>query len=413
MPTPSPDRIDEDELVERTGFGRDHVRRLAELGILERGEDGTYPRREVVRARVVADLEALGVEPEGIALALSSGHLILGYLESQGRRSPRSERTFAEVAEDLEIPYAMLERIYVAYGLARPSPDDHIREEDLREIRKLPILFGAGVDEEEILRSARVWGDAARRVAQYLVHHFHVAIEEPFRRQGLGDNQAFEAAISAVGLRMGRSGEDLLGWLFRRHSETFMTQHDFDHAEVALEGAGVFQRTAPHPGAAAFADLSGYTRLTEEAGDDTAAQVSLALAGLVSEVAAQHRGTVVKMLGDGVHFHFADPRDAALASLDIVDAVGPRGLPPAHVGIEAGPMIYDEGDYFGRTVNIAARIATQASAGQVFVGEGFAHLVAQDGFGLREVGTFELKGITHPMTLYEAFREGGSEAATA
>jgi len=70
-----------------------------------------------------------------------------------------------------------------------------------------------------------------------------------------------------------------------------------------------------------------------------------------------------------VHFHFNDPSDAAMASLEIVDRVQPAGLPPAHIGVNAGPMIYDEGDYFGRTVNIAARIASQAGPDQVFVGE--------------------------------------------
>ena len=87
--------------------------------------------------------------------------------------------------------------------------------------------------------------------------------------------------------------------------------------------------------------------------------MSLKLAELVSEVASRHKGHVVKMLGDGVHFHFEDPHDAVTASLEIVDTVRPAGLPPAHVGVNAGPMIYEEGDYFGRTVNIAARIASQ------------------------------------------------------
>jgi adenylate cyclase len=335
----------------------------------------------------------VGVEPGDRARLCPQATCPSGYLESSGHRFPRSERTFAQVADDLGIPFATLERIYVAYGLPRPTPDEHIRQEDLEQVRNLRALFGAGVSEEDVLRAARVSGDAARRSAQYLMHHFHVAIEEPFRRQGLGDNQALEAAIAAVGVRMGRSGEELLVWLFRRHSETFLLEHHLDHAEVALEDAGVHERSATHPGAAAFADLTGYTRLTEEAGDDAAARVSLALADLVSELAQRHRGTVVKMLGDGVHFHFADPRDAVLASLEIVETVGARGLPPAHIGVEAGPMIYDEGDYFGRTVNVAARIASQAGAGQVFVGEGFARLVPPDGFRLREVGAFELKGI--------------------
>jgi adenylate cyclase len=406
VPEPSLDRIGEDELAERTGVDREHLRRLADLRILERADDGTYPRRAIVRTRAIADLEALGAEPEGIAHALETGHLSLGYLESSGRRLPRSDRTFAQVADDLGIPFATLERLYVAYGLARPDPEEHILEEDLEAIRAVRVIFHAGVAEEGMLRFGRVWGDAARRAAQYLTHHFHTAVEEPFRRQAMGDNQSFEAALRQVGLPLGRSGEDMLVWLFRRHSETFLREHHFEHAEVALENAGVYRRSEQRPGAAAFADLTGYTRLTEEAGDEAAARVAITLADLVGETAERWRGTVVKLLGDGVHFHFADPRDAVLASLDIVEAVRPRGLPPAHVGVEAGPMIYDEGDYFGRTVNVAARIASQAGADQVFVGEGFAELVPLDGFRLHEVGAFELKGISQPVTLFEAVRDG-------
>ena len=166
MSATSPDRIGEDELVERAGFDREHLRRLVDLGILQRSDDGTYPRREIVRARAVADLEALGAEPDGIALALGSDHLSLGYLESSGRRFPRSDHTFAQVADDLGIPFVTLERLYVACGLPRPAPDEHILEEDLAEIGKLSVLLEAGVELEGVLRFARVWGDSARRVAQ-------------------------------------------------------------------------------------------------------------------------------------------------------------------------------------------------------------------------------------------------------
>ena len=111
------------------------------------------------------------------------------------------------------------------------------------------------------------------------------------------------------------------------------------------------------------------------------------------------------MLGDGVHFHFEDPHDAVMASLEIVDTVRPAGLPPAHVGVNAGPMIYEEGDYFGRTVNIAARIASQAGPDQVFVGEDVLPHIAPSGFRLVEVGAFELKGIAKPLMLYQAIRD--------
>jgi class 3 adenylate cyclase len=136
-----------------------------------------------------------------------------------------------------------------------------------------------------------------------------------------------------------------------------------------------------------------------------AARVRVAcLAQLVNVIAAGHRGQVVKMLGDGVFFHFADPADAVRGSLEIVESVGPSGLPPAHVGVNAGPMIYEEGDYFGRAVNIAARIASKAGAGQVLVGEDAYRELAPDGFRLIEQGRLELKGIAQPVRIYEAVR---------
>jgi adenylate cyclase len=400
----TPDELTEDEVAQRAGMTVDRVRHLAKLGILQ-PEGGAFRRLDVLRARVVADLAAKGISPEDVATAAATGDLTLGYLESAGRRPVRSDRTFAQLSGEIGIPFSILERIYVAFGLARPTAEERIREEDLVIVRIIPVLFGAGVSEGEVLRAARVWGDNARRIAQFQSHYFHTAIEEPFRRRGLRDNEALEAAIREVGVRMGRLGEQLLTWLYKRHSDASITQHQFDHVETALDQAGVRARGTRGTEACAFADLSGYTRLTEESGDQVAARVSLMLAQLVSEVAAGHRGEVVKMLGDGVHFHFADPNDAVTASLELVDRVRPEGLPPAHVGVNAGPMIYDEGDYFGRTVNIAARIASQAGPDQVFVGEDVPRHLTPRGFRLLEVGAFPLKGIADPVTLYQAVRD--------
>ena len=397
------DRLSEVEVAERAGTTPERIRSLARLGILD-AVDGTYLRRDVLRARFVLGLDVLGIDEHAVADAIASGDLTLGYVEIGGRRPPRSATTFAELGDEIGIPFATLERIYVAFGLPRPTADEHVREEDQPLISFIPVLVDAGLNEGEVLRLARVWGDSVRRVAQFQNHFMHHSIEEPFRRRGLRDNAAFEAALREVGVRAGRSGEDLLGWLYRRHSEVFETEHFFEHVETALEDAGVHRREPRQVEACVFADLSGYTRMTEESGDEVAAQVSLKLAEVVSEIASRHRGSVVKMLGDGVHFHFKDPHDAVMASLEIVDAVAPAGLPPAHIGVNAGPIIYDEGDYFGRTVNIAARIASQAGPDQVFVGEDVLRHITPTGFRLVEVGAFELKGIAQPVTLFEAVR---------
>jgi adenylate cyclase len=395
------DRITEAELAERAGTSIDHLRELRDLGILQ-AEDGTYLRRDVMRVRVIVELEAKGMDAEALGAAVASGHLTLGYLESAGRRFPRSDRTVAQLSEEMGTSPETLQSLYVALGLPRPPLKEYVREEDLPVLRALPVLFGAGVGEGDILRALRVWAESARRVAQFQAHYFHHTIEAPFRHRGLRDNQAFEAAIREVAFRMGHSGEQMLDWLFRRHSEVFLREHQFEHVEAALEEAGIRQRPPKKVEASVFADLTGYTRLTEEAGDEVAARVALALAQLVNEIAARHRGEVVKLLGDGVHFHFRDPGDAIRASLELVQTVRPHGLPPAHIGVNAGPMIYDEGDYFGRTVNIASRIASQAGGDQVFVGEDARREVTPNGFRLVEVGNFDLKGISEPVMLYEA-----------
>ena len=393
------DDLTEDELAERAGVPVADVRELVSLGVL--GGPG-YTRSDVMLVRVVAMLEEKGIDAGSVAAALRSGHLTTGYLESAGRRHPRSELTVDELASQLGIEAPSLERLFLAFGLHPPAGEERVRAEDVEALAGMGALFGSDVAEGDLLRMARMWGDAARRVAEFLPHHFHASVEEAFRRRGLGDNQAFEAAIREVGLRAGRSGEDLLTWLFRRHSETFFTEHQFEHVETALDLAGVRERAPRAIEAVVFADLSGYTRLTEEAGDAAAAQVALTLAEMVRELAVAHRGTVVKMLGDGVHFHFRDPADAVRASIAFVRGARAWSLPPAHVGVNAGPMIYDEGDYFGRTVNIAARFAGVAGPEEVVVGEPVVRQVelTEIDADLEPAPAVTLKGIADPVPVY-------------
>ena len=403
-PVTGVDRITAEELARRSVTTAERVTELIRLGILQPDDDGTFPRSGVMRARVVAYLQSMGIDAADLGRALDSKHLALGYLEAAGRQYPRSTRTYAERGEAIGLPFETLERLFVAFGLRPPQHDEPMREEDATILDAIGLLAGAGVAEADLLRLARVWGDGMRRIAQYLPHYFHEAVEGNFRERGLGDNQAYEAAINEVGVRIGQSGEDLLGWLFRRHSEAFMTAHQVDHVETALEEAGVRRRPPRTPEAAVFADLTGYTRLTEEAGDEAAADIALAFTQLVGEVASEHGGTIVKLLGDGVLLYFANPGNAVRASLELVERAPAQGLPPAHIGINAGPMLYDQGDYFGRTINVASRIAAVADAGRVLVGESVVQAVRLEGFAFSDAGRFELKGVAEPVVLHEAHR---------
>ena len=97
------DRLGAEEVAERAGISADRLRELVELGLLAPA-DGTFRRRDVMRARVVGELESKGLDLRALASAHASGHLTLGYLESAGRRHPRLEQTFGEFSEDIGIP---------------------------------------------------------------------------------------------------------------------------------------------------------------------------------------------------------------------------------------------------------------------------------------------------------------------
>ena len=393
------------EVARRAEASEARVTELVELGIIApRSGDLPFGEGDVTRIRLVDELEANGVPPTQVAAAIKQGDLSLSYLDRLPGPTPRSNRTYGELCQAQGLSFEQLCRVFEGFGLARPQPTEHVREDDLAIIDGLPILTEAGLGEAEILRAARVWGEGARRVAQHQVHSFHELIEEPFRRMGMTDDQALDAALTKIGVRLIPFCGQLLAWLWRRHFEAFSTEHRVGHIETALDAAGIHRRPAQHQDACVFADLSGYTSLTDARGDTAAADMALRLGELVQDVASDHGGRVVKLIGDAVHFIFHDPASAVLGSLDLVDRTADQGLPPAHVGANAGPMTYIDGDYYGLAVIVAARIAEQAGPGQVLVGESMATDGGPKGVRFEDAGSLTLKGLGRRVRTFRAMR---------
>jgi adenylate cyclase len=178
------------------------------------------------------------------------------------------------------------------------------------------------------------------------------------------DGDRARNAGTAFGAEMMRLVDQHLISIYRRMQEATWMADLVESVERALEQAGVHERLE-RPPAMAFVDLSGFTGLTEEGGDEIAASLAGRLTELVLGTTTHHGGQAVKFLGDGVMFHFKDSAEGVDAALDIVDRIVPAGLPPAHVGMHAGPVVLRDGDYFGRTVNWAARISAVAGPGEV------------------------------------------------
>jgi adenylate cyclase len=118
-----------------------------------------------------------------------------------------------------------------------------------------------------------------------------------------------------------------------------------------------------------FADLVGFTEFTARHGDDRAADLAVAFHERVCALAAELGCHVVKAIGDAVMVRSEDTAAAVRLAERILALAGERGFPLARVGLDTGPAIERNGDWYGSTVNIASRVASAAGAGELLMTE--------------------------------------------
>jgi adenylate cyclase len=200
-----------------------------------------------------------------------------------------------------------------------------------------------------LTRIARAYAEGLRLAANVENEAYRARFTGPVRASGADQRTVMELASQLATAFLPLVDRTLMG-IYRRQQEVVWTEDLVEDIETELEAAGVLTRPQRVP-AMSFLDLVGYTRLTEERGDQAAAELAGSLAVLVDRSSREHGGVPVKWLGDGVMVHFRDPQGAVLAALGMVEQLPQAGLPPAHVGVAAGPVVVQGGDYFGRTVN--------------------------------------------------------------
>ena len=385
-----------------------YVDRLVDLGILKPGPGDAFSSGDVRRVRWVRGFEEAGVPLEGIAAAVRDGTLSFSYLDASAfdRFAGLSATTFQQASDRMAIPLELLGVVREALGFTSPAPEDLVREDELLVMRAIEYQLSAGLRPAVIESWVRVCADALRRIADTETDWWRSDVERPLLEGGMTEAEMLDAQAE-VGSRMTPLIEQAVMGIYRMQQEHAWTKSSVEDIEAALEKAGLHSRLH-RPPAMCFLDISGYTRLTEERGDRAAADLAAAVAGLVRRSSQEHGGQAVKWLGDGVMLYFPEPGQAVLASLDMVEGVAVHALPPARVGIHAGPVVFQEGDYFGRTVNVAARIGEYARPGEVLVTQDVVD--AADGTAVRFVGIgeVELKGVSGALPLHRAGRADGA-----
>ena len=398
------DELSRQEVAGKAGVDPDYVDRLVEFGILRPRMGDTLSRGDARRARWVQSLERAGVPLDGIAAAVRDGGLSFSFLDAAAfdRFPGLSGTTFRELSQRTGVSFELLKVVREALGFAEPRPEDRVREDELSVVQAIELQLSKGFRPVVIERWLRVYGDSLRRITETETAGYATEVVRPLLEAGMTEGEMLEAQADE-GSRMGPLTEQALLAIYHGRQEHTWSKAFVEYVEGALEKAGLYSRLR-RPPAVCFLDITGYTGLTEERGDEAAADLAATLGTLVRRSSQEHGGQPVKWLGDGVMFYFPDPADGVLAALDMVEAVATHDLPPAHVGIHAGPVVFQEGDDFGRTVNIAARIAEYARPGEVLVSQEVTDAADGTLVMFTEIGPVALKGVAGTIHLHSAHR---------
>ncbi len=396
-------RLSAPELAELVPCPAEHVHRLKELGILSADVDGLFPSSDVHVVRLMGSFEASGISLDDVARGVVAGELTfpLGLFLPEPVAMPQ---TYDALAAQLDRSPELLRRLSGELGLPPPD-DDRIRAEDAEMLSLLVTRLDIA-DDEELSRFARLYGGTVQRLVTSGLQFFERAVRERVAGYDLPNEEKDRIVYEKAGgfTELVRS---IVPWLQGRHREHAVLEYIVDVTEGYMEERGITPRQSRQPPAIAFLDLTGYTALAEERGDQAAAELAAEMASVVQETALTHGGRPVKWLGDGVMFHFAEPAAAIMSGLELVERTEEAISVPARMGINAGAVIAQEGDYFGRTVNIASRIADFARPHEVLVSDDAKRSAPGADVDFELVGDVPLKGISRSIRLHRATRPQG------
>jgi adenylate cyclase len=377
---------------------------LIEVGIVTPKDGARLSPGDVRRVELAQSLAAAGIPLDGLGASMQRGEVSLDFLDAPvyERFSMLSTVTFQELSERTHVPVSLLMVVREAAGSAQPSPEDLVRDNELTIASFLEAQIAAGFRPAAIERLMRVQGESLRRIAETEADWWRSEVMEPAAAAGVRPDDMSNTELS---MKLASLSESAVLAMYHSQQMHAWTGNIIGSLEATLTAAGLHSRLA-RPPAMCFLDITGYTRLTQERGDEAAADLAAQLGRLVQRTSVQHGGRPVKWLGDGVMFHFPNPGPGVVAALDMVDGVVSAGLPPAHVGLHAGPVIFQEGDYYGATVNVASRIAEYARPGEVLVSQEVVEASTGTDLAFREIGPVELKGVADAMHLHAASRPG-------
>lgn len=286
--------------------------------------------------------------------------------ETVGLDEPRLSRS--EVAAAVGVDPERTVRWWRALGFAEvPDGVMAFGEQDVEVVRRLVALTDAGLaSDESVLRLARLLGASFTRICDAQV----ATLSELTGDLAVADPGWIDGSIAEL-------FEDTLLYVWRRH---------------LLAALGRAVNDASHPDgtqldqAVGFADLSGFTRLTQRVSADELGELVDTFEQIAFDAVSGGGGRAVKLIGDEVMWTSPDALGALRIAVELMRRLAQvDGMPELHVGIAAGPTIALGGDVFGPAVNLSARLTTIARRGTI--------AMARDVFDGLELGDRDLAGL--------------------
>jgi adenylate cyclase len=393
------ERLSTSQVAARAGVTAGTLKRWIEKGIIPDGKnfnaDGWSPAA-AAHARVVARLRQRGHSLDEIKAATDQGRLAYGLLEDL---FPPEERicTLEDAAAETGLEAELIQRIWQSMGFSRQEVDS-VTAEDMQAIRWVASVLDAGFPLVALLQLTRVYGQSLSQIADAETRLFHIYVHEPLMREGVPSLEMAEE-MAELGSDLLPLASPIMEYIHERYLAYFSGQDVVGHMEADIDSDS---DADPVHGrirvALAFADLAGYTRYVEEEGEEEALSYVERFIDAVGNTLPEG-ARIVKTIGDEVMVVGQDP--AALVDW----AVGFSRLyaderPAPRIGVNAGPVLYRDGDYYGREVNLASRVVARARGGEVLVtGQVLDEMRDRSHLHVDSIGQVKLKGFTEPRAL--------------
>ena len=271
----------------------------------------------------------------------------------------------------------------------------------MQALQYVASVLGAGFPLVAFLQIARVYGQALSQIADAEVRLFHIYVHEPLMREGVGGLEMAEE-MEHLARDLLPLASPLMDFVHQRFLQHYVEQDVVGHMEIEFDDEDMDLGRLRV--AIAFCDLAGYTRYTEEEGEEEAVSVVERFVEAVTETLPDD-ARVIKTIGDEVMIVGQDVQ--ALTDW----AVGFQQLwaerPEPRIGVHYGATLYRDGDYFGREVNLASRVVARARGSEVLVTDAVVDAVTEsDHLHFDDVGQVKLKGFDEPRQLCRAYAPG-------